>query len=196
MVFPLDPPLSTFNKCTTSINLTPTGIGSDYGSSGYVRIGSEVMAFTRSGDTLTLTRAQKGTTASTHQQGDTVQLCYQVVGQTAQNIVYDLLVNYAFVDPSFIDKSAWDAEQVGYLPRLYNTLVTTPTGVSKLLTVIALLYSLGLNEGNFYKIFSRLFFCIFLVSLVYHHQRIFHHVCLGCPWMILLVLRCNLVCCF
>ena len=34
----------------------------------------------------------------------------------------------------FIDKSAWDAEQVGYLPRLYNTLVTTPTGVSKLLT--------------------------------------------------------------
>lgn len=119
---------------TTSVNLTPTGIGSDYGSSGYVRIGSEVMAFTRSGDTLTLTRAQKGTTASTHQQGDTVQLCYQVVGQTAQNIVYDLLVNYAFVDPAFIDKSAWDAEQVGYLPRLYNTLVTTPTGVSKLLT--------------------------------------------------------------
>lgn len=119
---------------TTSVNLTPTGIGSDYGSSGYVRIGSEVMAFTRSGDTLTLTRAQKGTTASTHQQGDTVQLCYQVVGQKTQNIVYDLLVNYAFVDPSFIDKSAWDAEQVGYLPRLYNTLVTTPTGVSKLLT--------------------------------------------------------------
>ena len=54
--------------------------------------------------------------------------------KTAQNIVYDLLVNYAFVDPAFIDKSAWDAEQVGYLPRLYNTLVTTPTGVSKLLT--------------------------------------------------------------
>jgi hypothetical protein len=119
---------------TTSVNLTPTGVGPDYGSSGYVRIGSEVMAFTRSGDTLTLTRAQKGTTASTHKQGDTVQLCYQVVGQTSQNIVYDLLVNYAFVDPAFIDKSAWDAEQVGYLPRLYNTLVTTPTGVSKLLT--------------------------------------------------------------
>ena len=119
---------------TTSVNLTPTGIGSDYGSSGYVRIGSEVMAFTRSGDTLTLTRARKGTTASTHKQGDTVQLCYQVAGQTAQNIVYDLLVNYAFVDPAFIDKSAWDTEQVGYLPRLYNTLVTTPTGVSKLLT--------------------------------------------------------------
>ena len=36
--------------------------------------------------------------------------------------------------PAFIDKSAWDAEQVGYLPRLYNTLITTPTGVSKLLT--------------------------------------------------------------
>ena len=55
------------------------------------------MAFTRSGDTLTLTRARKGTTASTHQQGDTVQLCYQVVGQKTQNIVYDLLVNYALL---------------------------------------------------------------------------------------------------
>ena len=63
-----------------------------------------------------------------------MQLCYQVVGQTAQNIVWTCWSITLFVDPSFIDKSAWDAEQVGYLPRLYNTLVTTPTGVSKLLT--------------------------------------------------------------
>ena len=74
------------------------------------------MAFTIRRYTHAYTRK---TTASTHQQGDTVQLCYQVVGQK-QNIVYDLLVNYAFVDPAFIDKSAWDAEQVGYLPRLYK----------------------------------------------------------------------------
>ena len=92
------------------------------------------MAFTRSGDTLTLTRAQKEQQQVHTNKATQCSCVIRVVGQKTQNIVYDLLVNYAFVDPSFIDKSAWDAEQVGYLPRLYNTLVTTPTGVSKLLT--------------------------------------------------------------
>ena len=43
-------------------------------------------------------------------------------------LFYDLLVNYALLI-LLIDKSAFYAEQVGYLPRLYNTLVTTPTGL-------------------------------------------------------------------
>lgn len=122
---------------TTSINLTPTGVGSDYDASGYVRIGQEVMSYTRSGDTLTIVRGQKGTIAATHRQGDTVQLCKQYAGQTSQDIVYDLLVNFANVDTAFINKPNWDAEQVAYLPRLYNTLITTPTGISKLLSELS-----------------------------------------------------------
>jgi len=122
---------------TTSINLTPTGVGSDYDASGYVRIGQEVMSYTRSGDTLTIVRGQKGTIAATHRQGDTVQLCKQFSGQTSQDIVYDLLVNFANVDTVFINKPDWDAEQVAYLPRLYNTLITTPTGISKLLSELS-----------------------------------------------------------
>jgi hypothetical protein len=122
---------------TTSINLTPTGVGSDYDASGYVRIGQEVMSYTRSGDTLTIVRGQKGTVAATHKQGDTVQLCKQYSGETSQDIVYDLLVNFANVDTVFINKPNWDAEQVAYLPRLYNTLITTPTGISKLLSELS-----------------------------------------------------------
>lgn len=122
---------------TTSINLTPTGVGSDYDASGYVRIGQEVMSYTRSGDTLTIVRGQKGTIAATHRQGDTVQLCKQYSGETSQDIVYDLLVNFANVDTVFINKPNWDAEQVAYLPRLYNTLITTPTGISKLLSELS-----------------------------------------------------------
>lgn len=122
---------------TTSINLTPTGVGSDYDASGYVRIGQEVMSYTRSGDTLTIVRGQKGTIAATHRQGDTVQLCKQYAGETSQDIVYDLLVNFANVDTVFINKPNWDAEQVAYLPRLYNTLITTPTGISKLLSELS-----------------------------------------------------------
>ncbi len=121
----------------TTCTLTPVGVGSDYDASGFVRISSEVMAFTRSGDVLTLTRGQKNTTAKAHKQGDTVQQCYSVVGQKPQDIVYNLLTNYAFVDASFINKTDWDNEQVGYLPRLYNTLITAPTGVSKLLSELS-----------------------------------------------------------
>ena len=118
----------------TTCTLTPTGVGAlDYPASGYVRIGSEVMSFTRSGDVLTVVRGRKGTTATTHKQSDTAQLCKEIVSQTAQNIVNDLLDNYAGVDGSFIPLGDWNAEQVAYLPRLYSTLITAPTGVSKLL---------------------------------------------------------------
>jgi hypothetical protein len=121
----------------TSFTVTPSGVGADYAASGYVRIGSEVMSYTRSGDVFTVVRGQRNTTAATHKQLDSVQLCKEFAGQTSQNIVYDLLTNFANVSTSYIDKSAWDAEQVGYLPRLYNALITTPTGVSKLITELS-----------------------------------------------------------
>ncbi len=121
----------------TSFTVTPSGVGADYDASGYVRVGSEVMSYTRSGDVFTVVRGQRNTLAATHKQLDTVQLCKEFFGQTSQNIVYDLLTNFASVPTSYIDKSAWDAEQVGYLPRLYNALITTPTGVSKLITELS-----------------------------------------------------------
>ena len=68
-------------------------------------IGSAAMAFTRPGHTITPTRAQKGATASPHQQGETVHLCQEEVGQTAQRLVSDLLASSAFVNRSFIDRS-------------------------------------------------------------------------------------------
>ena len=121
----------------TSFTVTPSGVGADYDASGYVRVGSEVMSYTRSGDVFTVVRGQRNTLAATHKQLDTVQLCKEFLGQTSQNIVYDLLTNFANVSTSYIDKSAWDVEQVGYLPRLYNALITTPTGVSKLITELS-----------------------------------------------------------
>ena len=63
------------NSATTA-TLTPTGVGAlDYPASGYIRIGSEVCSFTRSGDVLTIARGKKGTSAVEHKLGDTVQLC-------------------------------------------------------------------------------------------------------------------------
>ncbi len=56
------------------------------------------------------------------------------LGQTVQNIVYDLLVNFCGIDSGYLDLINWNAEQTAYLTRLYSALITAPTGVSKLLT--------------------------------------------------------------
>ncbi len=123
------------NNSATTITLTPSGVGAlDYPASGYIRIGSEVCSFTRSGDVLTIVRGLKGTAATEHKIGDTVQICAKIPGQTVQYIVYDLLVNYCGVDSGYINMTDWNAEQTAYLTRLYSALLTAPTGVSKLLT--------------------------------------------------------------
>ena len=123
------------NNSATTATLTPIGVGAlDYPASGYIRIGSEVCSFTRSGDVLTIVRGLKGTAATEHKSGDTVQLCQEYAGQTVQNIVYDLLVNFCGIDGGYLDLINWNAEQTAYLTRLYSALITAPTGVSKLLT--------------------------------------------------------------
>lgn len=126
------------DETDTTVTITPVGVGNlDYPASGFVRIGSEVCAFTRSGDNLTLTRGQGGTDASSHSVGDTVQLCGQFDAVSVQDIVFDLLTIGARISPSYIDKGEWDAEQAAYLPRLYSALITAPTGVSKLIAELA-----------------------------------------------------------
>lgn len=122
----------------TSATLEPAGIGdSEYPASGEIRIGKEVMDFTRSGDDLTLTRGQFGTEADEHDEGDTVQLCLRYVSEAPQDILFDLLTNYANIPEEFLDKDQWDAEALDFLPRLYSAIITEPNGVSKLISEMA-----------------------------------------------------------
>lgn len=115
----------------TSATLDPVGIGSEYPTSGFIRVKSEVMAFTRSGDTLTLTRGQYNTQAASAEAGEVCQLCIEY-NDYIDNILYDLLVNYADVNPSYIPTLDWQSEREVYLPGLYNTLLTEPVGIQTL----------------------------------------------------------------
>ena len=92
-----------------------------YPSSGHVRIGSEIMSYTAGsafssafstafgpGDTtLSVTRAQRGTTGKAHKSGDSVQLCVTYDSTTINNAVdvaFDLIDTYSEVDTdSYID---------------------------------------------------------------------------------------------
>lgn len=119
-----------------SLTLTPTGIGDlEYGYSGNVRIGREIIAYTRStgSDTLSLTRAQNNTLAESHSDGDSVQECLIVTAQTPASILELLLTTYASIDSSYLDLSQWATETADFLPRTYTALITEPTGVTTLI---------------------------------------------------------------
>ena len=88
-------------------------------------------------DRLHLTRAQYSTTARDHDVDDRVQLCLRYLAQDPADIVYDLLANYAGIDPAYLPLTAWRTETQNYLQRVYTTLIAQPTGVNQLLSELA-----------------------------------------------------------
>jgi len=130
--------LADMTAVQTSLTLSPAGIGSsEYPASGFITVGSEIMAFTRSADVLTITRGQKGTVAATHNANDTVQVAFNVSLQRADAVIYSLLVNYGNIPASYITFSDWQAEFDRWGSSMFLTAtICKPTGVSKLIAEI------------------------------------------------------------
>jgi hypothetical protein len=119
-----------------ALTLSPAGIGNaEYPASGTAQIGGkEIVTFTRSGDAITITaRAQYNTTAVAHSAQDRFQLCKVYTSADVADIISDLLVNYASVDPDFIPIGDWQTETATYLQLLYTACIAEPTAVSDLL---------------------------------------------------------------
>jgi hypothetical protein len=119
----------------TTAALSPPGIGNaEYPTEGDICIGGrEICHFTRVGNALTLTRAQLGTTAVAHSEDDRVQLVLRYDSDDVADILNDLLVNYAGVDPAFIPLTAWKTETGAFLQQLYTGVIAEPTSVETLL---------------------------------------------------------------
>lgn len=126
--------VSEIDADDTEATLSPSGIGDlEYPAAGWIAIGGkEVCEFTRSGDTLTLTRAQFGTEAQEHDAQDRVQVCLYYQGEDPADIIADLLENYADVPSAFIPLSAWKNETTTFNRRLYTALIAEPTSVNEL----------------------------------------------------------------
>lgn len=127
---------SDITNVATSASLSPAGIGdAEYPASGYAAIGgSEICAFTRSGNTLTLTRAQFNTAAKAHTAQDRVQLCLSYSSEDAADIIADLMINYAAVPSSYVEASSWLAETAAFLGVVYSALICEPTPVETLIS--------------------------------------------------------------
>jgi hypothetical protein len=126
----------SIDNAAGSLTLSPVGIGDlEYPASGWVCLGGkEVVTFTRSSDTLTITRAQFGTVAQGHDAGDRVQLVLRYTGDDAADIIYDLLTNYAGVPAEYINLTDWQQETEDFLGVIYARTITEPTSVHKVVS--------------------------------------------------------------
>ena len=120
---------------STDATLTLSGgDGANYSATGTVRVDDELISYTSiAGDVLTgCTRGVSNTTAEDHDILTTVQQCLVYASAPLQDIVEDLLVNYAGVDASYIPKADWNADVFlsGYT---LDATITEPTGVATLL---------------------------------------------------------------
>lgn len=128
--------LAAIDDAVTSATLAPSGIGdAEYPASGLIAIGGEeIVSFTRSGDTLTITRGQAGTVAASHDGEDRCQLVLQYSGDSPADIIYDLLTNYTDTPASYITLAEWQAEVTAYLSQVYTAVIAEPTPVKKLIS--------------------------------------------------------------
>lgn len=125
------------DAAVTSFVITPTGAGASYLTAGRVIIGSEIMGFSRSGDTFTVARARRGTTAATHNSGDTVQQVYTASSARLDDVAVDLIRNYTTTPATYLDapqQAIWAAEVTRWGAGLVlETDITAPTPVATLL---------------------------------------------------------------
>lgn len=127
---------AAISSSDTSLTLSPSGIGDlEYPSSGKVAVGGkEIMAFTRSGDVLTITRAQYNTEAVAHDAQDRVQLCLEYLSESPADIIRDLFVTYSSVKSTYINLNNWQSEIDDFLGVVYSALICEPTSVSQLIS--------------------------------------------------------------
>lgn len=125
---------ANITNVATSLTLNPVGIGNaNYPASGKAAIGEEIVSFTRSGDVLTITRGQEGTTAAAHEADDVVQVILQYTSQTVAYIIDDLIVNYTPLDSSYTDLTDWNTKVTNFSDVLYSTIIAKPTPVVTLI---------------------------------------------------------------
>jgi hypothetical protein len=131
---------ASISAAATTAALAPAGIGdAAYPASGFLNVGGkEIVAFTRSGDDLTLTRAQQNTTAVAHDADERMQVCRNYDGWDPADAIYDLLVNDAGVDATWCDLPTWRQEISAYLRRDYTRFIAEPTSVNELVSDLML----------------------------------------------------------
>lgn len=123
-----------------SLTLTPTGVGAEYGATGYVTIGREVIRYSaKSGDTLTgLVRGRFNTQAATAKADAAVQEAWRYTGPAYQGVNI-LLTQFAPVPSSWVPLADWQAEAADWFSVDVDVIVTKPVPVTRLVGELSIL---------------------------------------------------------
>lgn len=121
-----------------SFALQPVGVGSDYAAEGRASIGSEVVSYTRAGDTITLTgRGLDGTAAAAHNAGDLFQQAKRFENVPILDVAQELMEDFAGIPPARVNAAGW-AGEVAWLDGISLTrTIPKPEGVGKLVGQLA-----------------------------------------------------------
>ena len=134
--------MAGIDAVAATLTLEPLGIGdADYEASGFVCLGSEIMAFTRSGDVLTLTdRGARRTVAAAHSAGITVQEVLSINNQRVDDAVLHILTKAGIDTASYWATVENAAEVTRWLPniRIFGD-ATKPTGAKSLIRSMVIL---------------------------------------------------------
>jgi hypothetical protein len=124
----------------TSLTLVPAGIGAEYGASGYVTIGREIIRYSgKSGDTLTgLARGAFNTQAQAHSAEAAAQEAWQYSGEAYLGVNI-LLTQFAPVPSSWVPLSEWEAEAEDWFSVSVDVIVTKPVPVTRLIGELSIL---------------------------------------------------------
>lgn len=132
--------LQAISATDLEFTIQPAGTGDiQYDSQGSLVIDGEVMTFFRVADVFTVVRAQNNTLAAEHDQKASVQQCLVYDNVFLTDVMYDLLTNpdFANLDLTYIDKTAWDLEAMTWLSQCNLTaVIPKPVGINTLLTEI------------------------------------------------------------
>lgn len=138
------PPLSagSLSAALTAIATTFEVAGAeltDYPATGWVRVNSEIMAYTSratSGSNIAfsgVTRGQLNTTAAAHNQYDKAQRVVSYVAEPFTDIIYDLLTTWGGIPTGYITKADWDAEFAEWRAiYTFTAYLTDPVEVQQL----------------------------------------------------------------
>lgn len=117
----------------TAFNLAPSGAGAAYDLLGWVRIGSELMTYSRSGDSFNIGRGAFDTKPQTANAGALVQQVAHLHGRV-DSVMYDLCTVYAAIPAANITFSDWQDEAGRWLSGcIVDAFISEPTGVAQLL---------------------------------------------------------------
>lgn len=119
--------LADISDSDTTLLLSPSGVGSQYALEGKIALNDEIIAYSRTGDAMSLTRAQNGTDAAAHTAGDSIQDCYVVDGAPPAYVLWDMLTNYtnSNIQSNWITYADWVDEIETYIGDIRFSHVQT-----------------------------------------------------------------------